>query len=327
MIEKPIFLTLCAGVAFLSFAGPGLAQLPTSKLGNANPVQLAAGSTTLVGVPGLGAAGDGDGGVVTASAGNTVTVATASFPAVGANTHTLVVGTGASAGAQRTVQSSTATTVTYFGAPLVLDVGVDQVELVPCLTLGTAFGSPPSGINGAPVASAADIVIVDGVRYYFRTGTPPFGNAWQLEIGAPVIGGVGNTVIPKNAAPVVIKRTATSTEIPDSVAYTCPKVQIEIAAGTNTLSWPFPGDVTLDQSGLAPPCLTGAPVASAADIVIAGGVRYFFRTGAPPFGGVWQPEIGAPVIGGVGGTVLNPGGQGFIVLRSTGGAITCTATP
>lgn len=326
-MKKKFFLKLCSGALSLSLAGVAQAQLPTSKLGNANPVSLPAGSTTLVGIPGLGAAADGAGGVVTGSAGNTVTVASATFPVVGSGTHTLIVGTGPEAGEQRAVSGSTATTVTYLGTPLVLDVGVDRVEMAPSLTLNTALGAPPEAIAGAGSAASADIVIVNAVRYFYRTTAPFVG--WQPEVGAPVIGGVGaTTIIPRNAAIYVIKRAASpaGTITADAIAYTCPRVCVAIAAGTNILSWPFLGDVTLDGSGLSS-VVTGSGSAASADIVIAGGVRYFFRTGGPPFGGKWQLEVGAPSATGFGSTVLNPGGKGFIILRRFGGATTWKAIP
>jgi hypothetical protein len=268
------------------------------------PIAVTAAATTPVGVPFMREPVARD--VVSSVAGQIITGVGGGYTAGAfANTHFVLITTGASRGTGLPITANTATTLTVSGTVPALGANEDEFEIVPQHTLATLFGAPPINLTGGSNAGVADKVSIGGVRYFYKTSAP---TGWRLE-SAPFGADQGGAIIPNLAGANIIRLGGATTANIRGVNRSTRAV-IPIATGTSLVSWPYPGAVTLTASGLSS-TLTGGSNAGVADKVSIGGVRYFFKSSAPSG---WRLES-APFGADQGGVTLNPGDKAFTVIR------------
>jgi hypothetical protein len=281
-------------------------QLPVSRPAAVLPIAVAGAATTAIGVPFLRESALRD--VVSGVAGQDITGSTTYTAGAFANTHMVLVMTGTGRGTGLPITANNATTLTVTGTIPALVSNSDEFEIVPLNTLSTLFGAPPINLAGGANAAAADKVIVNGIRYFYKSSAP---SGWRLET-APFGADQGNVTI-GNLSGVNVVRIGGATNVNVRGVNRSTRAVIPIANGTTLVSWPYPGVVTLAGSGLSS-TLTGGANAAAADKVIIGGIRYFFKTSAPSG---WRLET-APFGADQGGVALNPGDKAFNIIRLGG---------
>lgn len=304
---------LAIGILAAAVSSQAYGQLPVSRPAAMLPITVAAASTTPIGVPFMREPAARD--VVSTVLGQDISGAGGGYsPGAFANTHFLLITTGASRGTGLPITANNATTLTVSGTVPALGANEDEFEIVPLHTLSSLFGAPPINLAGGANAAAADKVSIGGTRYFFKSSAP---SGWRLE-SAPFGADQGGATIP-NLAGVSIIRLGGITTANVRGLNRSTRAVIPIANGTSLVSWPYPGAVTLTASGLSS-TLTGGANAAAADKVSIGGVRYFFKTSAPSG---WRLES-APFGADQGGVTLNPSDKAFTVIRlgaATGHAV------
>jgi hypothetical protein len=317
LINQKTIMLLCAATT-VAVTATTQAQLPVSRAANVLPVPVAgASAATPVGVPFTQEPVARD--VVSSSGGNTITGVNGGYPALPANTHIALIVTGPSRGTGLTITSNTANSVTVAGTVPALVSNSDEFEIVPLSTLASNFGGVATGglidLTGAGSAPAADKVLIGTTRYFYKT-TGVNAPGWKLESAPNAAGDLGSTPI-SNLRGVNIVRVGAATNVGVRGLTRINRAGIPIPTGTTLLSWPYPGDVTLLNSGLQN-TITGAGSAPAADKVIINGVRYFYKTtgvNAPGWKLESSPNAAQP---GANNVVLNSTGKAFYILRLGG---------
>lgn len=305
----------CSAIALLATAGLSLAQLPVSRQAINVPVSVTgASAATPISVPGIQDSVTRD--IVSAVASPVITGTAGGYGAL-AGTHMVLIKTGPGYGTGLPITSNTATTLTVSGAIPALEIGADEFEIVPLQTIASVFGSStssaPLDLTGSSGAASADIVLINGVRYFYKTSG---ANApgWKLESAPNAVGDLGSTVIGNLRGVVVIRKAATTTVNIRGFAREGRAV-LQVPSGTTLLSWPFPQETSLLNSKLQN-TITGSSGAAGADKVIIDGVRYFYKNSGANSPG-WKlesaPNAAQP---GANNIVLNPGGRGFVVIRA-----------
>jgi uncharacterized protein (TIGR02597 family) len=257
--------------------------LPVSRQAAVLPTPVAGGATTAIGVPFAQEPALRD--VVSSVGGQTIT-GSGIYPVGGfAATHYVLIVSGPQRGTGLPITANTTSTVTVTGIIPSLVAGSDEFEIVPFQTLASLFGDPPTNLAGGSNAGSADKVVIEGVRYFFKTTA-----GWRLET-APFGADMANAVI-ANLSGVSIIRLGAATTVNVRGIIRSTRAVIPIATGTSLASWPYPGAVTLSSSGLQS-TLTGAASAGAADKVVLNGVRYFYKTPLRLVG-AWRPHLSVP---------------------------------
>lgn len=296
---------LVAAGALVSSVFPVDAQLPVSVRSVLAPASLTNGVPTLVGVPVTreaesrhtvsSAAGGG---------GNTIDDTGAAFGTL-SGTHVVRLLTTADYGETYPISSNTATVITVAGSLPALTTD-DEFEVVPLNTLESALGSPPLSLAGGNFSTlGADIVIAGGTEYYFDTGVGFWRTVAQQGFGPSQ----NDVVIPEGTGLFITKNVSSSTSSATvrGVANSTRTVS-KVADGVNLLSYPYAGEVTLDESGLSDSVDGGNFSTLNADIIIAGGVEYYFDSGVNFWRTVAQQGFGPDQ----GAVTLNPSGAGFV---------------
>ena len=304
-------------IGLLGGSSVSLGQLPVSRQAAALPVNVTgAGGVTPVGIPFTREPAARD--VVASSSGQNITGGIGGYTQGAFNTgHVLLIVTGPGRGTALPITNNTASQVTVAGAVPALVNNSDEFEIVPLPTIGSVFGDSTTGgpfdLTGSPSAGGSDLIIINGIRYFYKTaGTNSPG--WKLESAPNGVGDLGSTPISNLAGVNVLRRGVPKLVTVRGIARNT-RALLPIGTGTSLLSWPFPVPVSLLASNLQA-SITGGPTAASADKVVINGVRYFFKNSgvnAPGWKLESAPNEAQP---GQNNTVLNPGGRGFYILRA-----------
>ncbi|MFA7344694.1 MAG: CARDB domain-containing protein [Terrimicrobiaceae bacterium] len=236
-----------------------------------------------------------------------------------ANTHLLLFVSGPQTGHAFPILSNTSDTVTVNGLPSTEAIGSD-FQIVPLHNLNSLFGGVanggPSLIAGGPSAASADVVFVNGNRYFYKkAGVNAPG--WKLESAPNAAGDLGTTTIGHLSGINLIRKGSALTLNVNGLAR-AGTVPVSVSRGPNLISWPFPRPVTLEDSGISQ-ALQGGATPSAADNIVIGGLRYFYKTSGINSPG-WKLESEPDGIG-ADNVIFNGDGRAFTIIRQTGSAV------
>jgi hypothetical protein len=316
---KPNKHTALAGsiaLALLASVSLSHGQLPVSRQVVNSPVAVPLTGNATVGVPFVQSPVVRD--VVSNVSGQVITGTAGGYGAYTANTHMVLIKTGAGYGKGLTISSNTATDLTVTGTIPALTNGSDEFEIVPLPTLASTFGgvtSAPIDLSGASTAAAADKVLLGGVQYFYKT-TGVAAPGWKTTGGANTAGDLGSTPIPTLQAITILRGSAaTATVVNVRGVAREGRAIIDIPTGTTFLSWPFPQEVSLLDSGLQGTIL-GASTAAGADKVIINGVQYFYKTTGVAAPGWKSTSAANAALPGANNIILNPGGRGYVIVRA-----------
>ncbi|MEM8953712.1 MAG: hypothetical protein AAGD22_06140 [Verrucomicrobiota bacterium] len=186
-------------------------------------------------------------------------------------------------------------------------------EVVPCQTLEGALGANAFNLTENSIPANADQVLatVGGVikRYHYTPGFPSFSPAQWQEVGSTA--DAGGTPLDPNSGLALNRIEGSAVGIEVYGIAKCKTQKLRIVPGLGFYSWPFVGDVTLDESGLQDVLIQDAIPANADQVLIeSAGVirRYHYTPGFPSFSPAQWQEVGSDTD--AGSTVI-PKGRAF----------------
>jgi len=316
-ITSSLSRRLLLAVGVLGAASLTYGQLPVSRQAAVLPVPVSgAGVSTPVGIPFTREPVARD--IVAAASGQNITSAAGGYtPGAFATGHVLMIMSGPARGTALAITGNTANTFTVAGNVPVLANNVDEFEVTPLATIGSLFGDSSTGgpfdLTGSSGAGSADLVIIGGVRYFYKTGGAG-GAGWKLESAPNATGDLGSTPIGNLRGVNIIRRGAATLVGVRGIARNGRSV-LPVPTGTTLLSWPFPMEVSLINSRLQTSILGGSG-AAAADKVVINGLRYFYKTSGAASPG-WKLESNPnEALPAQNNTVLNTGGRAFYIIRA-----------